>query len=53
LEGDSLQGEVIMKVFGITCGRKNGNSETLLKEAFRTIEQECGAETSFIRLQDA
>lgn len=42
-----------MKVFGITCGRKNGNSEILLKEAFRTIEQEFEAETSFLRLQDA
>jgi multimeric flavodoxin WrbA len=42
-----------MKVFGITCGRKNGNSEMLLKEAFKGIEEKCGAETSFIRLQDA
>jgi multimeric flavodoxin WrbA len=42
-----------MKVFGVTCGRKNGNSELLLKEAFKGIEEKCGAETSFIRLQDA
>lgn len=42
-----------MKVFGITCGRKNGNSEILLKEAFKAIEQESDAETSYIRLQDA
>ena len=42
-----------MKVFGITCGRKNGNSEILLKEAFKAIEQNCDAETSFVRLQDA
>ena len=41
-----------MKVFGITCGRKHGNSELLLKEAFKGIEEKCGAETSFIRLQD-
>ncbi len=43
----------MMKVFAITCGRKNGNSELLLKEAFKGIEEKCGAETSFIRLQDA
>jgi multimeric flavodoxin WrbA/uncharacterized Zn finger protein (UPF0148 family) len=42
-----------MKVFGITCGRENGNSEILLKEAFKAIEENCDAETSFIRLQDA
>lgn len=42
-----------MKVFGIACGRKNGNSETLLKEAFMAIEEECGAECEYIRLQDA
>ena len=42
-----------MKVFGITCGRKNGNSELLLKEVFKGIEDKCDAETSFIRLQDA
>jgi multimeric flavodoxin WrbA len=43
----------MMKAFGIACGRKNGNSEILLKEAFKGIEEKCGAETSFIRLQDA
>lgn len=42
-----------MKVLGITCGRKNGNSEILLKQAFKAIEAKCGAETSFIRLQEA
>jgi multimeric flavodoxin WrbA len=42
-----------MKVLGITCGRKNGNSELLLKQAFKAIEEKCGAETEFIRLQDA
>jgi multimeric flavodoxin WrbA len=41
-----------MKVLGITCGRKNGNSELLLKQAFKAIEEKCGAETEFIRLQD-
>jgi multimeric flavodoxin WrbA len=42
-----------MNVLGITCGRKNGNSELLLKQAFKAIEEKCGAETEFIRLQDA
>jgi multimeric flavodoxin WrbA len=42
-----------MKVLGITCGRKNGNCELLLKQAFKAIEEKCGAETNFIRLQDA
>jgi multimeric flavodoxin WrbA len=42
-----------MKAFGITCGRKNGNSEILLKQAFKAIEDKCGAETEFVRLQDA
>lgn len=42
-----------MKVFGIACGRKNGNSEILLKEAFKAIENNSDAETTFIRLQDA
>ena len=42
-----------MKVLGITCGRKNGNSELLLKQAFKAIEEKYGAETEFICLQDA
>jgi multimeric flavodoxin WrbA len=47
------KGGRIMKVMGITCGRKNGNSEILLKQAFKAIEEKCGAETNFMRLQDA
>lgn len=43
--------EHYMKVLGITCGRKNGNSEILLKKAFMAIE-EAGIETEYIRLQD-
>ena len=42
-----------MKVFGICCGRKNGNTEILMKEAFKAIQEKCGAECSFVRLQDA
>ena len=42
-----------MKVFGISCGRRSGNSEILLKQAFMAIENSCGAETAFVRLQDA
>lgn len=42
-----------MKVLGICCGRKNGNTEIMMKEAFRTIEQICGARCSLVRLQEA
>lgn len=42
-----------MKVLGICCGRKNGNTEIMMKEAFKAIEEKCGAECNFIRLQDA
>ena len=42
-----------MKVLGICCGRKNGNTEIMMKEAFRAIEARCGAECQFIRLQEA
>lgn len=42
-----------MKVLGITCGRKNGNSEILMKQAFMAIEDKGAAETNYIRLQDA
>lgn len=42
-----------MKVLGISCGRKNGNTEIMMKEAFRAIEEACGAECRFVRLQDA
>ncbi|NTV90968.1 MAG: flavodoxin family protein, partial [Clostridiales bacterium] len=42
-----------MKVLGICCGRINGNTEILMKEAFKTIQEKCGAECSFIRLQEA
>ncbi len=42
-----------MKVFGICCGRKNGNTEIMMKEAFRVIETECGAQCNFVRLQEA
>lgn len=41
-----------MKVFGITCGRKNGNSEILMKQAFMALEEK-GIETGFVRLLDA
>lgn len=40
-----------MKVLGISCGRKNSNSEILLKEALMGAE-EMGAEVEIIRLQD-
>ncbi len=40
-----------MRAMGITCGRKGGNSEVLLKEALLAC-QEQGAEVSFINLHD-
>lgn len=40
-----------MKILGISCGRKNGNSELLLKTALHTAAEQ-GAEVSYLRLQD-
>ena len=40
-----------VKVMGVTCGRKNGNSEILLKEALLYC-QEAGAEVTMINLRD-
>lgn len=42
-----------MKVLGICCGRKNGNTEILMKEAFRAIREKIDAECQFVRLQEA
>ncbi len=42
-----------MKVLGICCGRKNGNTEIMMKEAFMAIEEKCGAECQLVRIQDA
>jgi multimeric flavodoxin WrbA len=40
-----------IKILGISCGRKMGNSEILLKEALMAAA-ECGAEYEMIRLMD-
>lgn len=40
-----------MKVFGLTCGRKMGNSEIAVKEALMGA-QEAGAEVEIMRLMD-
>ena len=40
-----------MKILGITCGRKNSNTEILVKEALMGAE-EAGAEVELIRLHD-
>jgi multimeric flavodoxin WrbA len=40
-----------MKVLGLTCGRKMGNSEILVREALTEVEQH-GTETEIIRLGD-
>ena len=40
-----------MKVLGISMGRRNGNSEILLKHALKACEEE-GLDVSFLRLHD-
>ena len=49
----SSKGEKTMaaKVMGVTAGRKNSNSEILLKEALMRCE-ELGAEVTMINLKD-
>lgn len=42
-----------MKVLGLCSGRKNGNTEILMKEAFMAIEEKCGAECKLVRVQEA
>ncbi len=42
-----------MKVLGFCCGRANGNTEILMKEAFRGIAEVCDAQCELIRLQEA
>lgn len=41
-----------MKVLGICSGRKNGNTEIMMKEVFMAIEEKCGAECQLVRIQD-
>lgn len=40
-----------MKILGISCGRRNGNSEMLLKSALKQAALK-GAEVEYLRLQD-
>lgn len=40
-----------MKILGISCGRRNSNTEILVKEALMGAE-EAGAEVELVRLQD-
>ena len=40
-----------MKILGVTCGRKNSNTEILVKEALMGAE-EAGAEVELVRLHD-
>lgn len=42
-----------MKVLGLCSGRKNGNTEIMMKEAFKVIEEKTDAECGIIRIQDA
>lgn len=41
-----------MKVLGLSCGRKMGNTEILLKEALMGAEEASGAAAELIRLQE-
>ena len=42
-----------MKVFGFCSGRKNGNTEIMMKEVFMQIEKRLpDAECEFVRVQE-
>ena len=41
-----------MNVLGICCGRKNGNTEIMMKEAFMAIEEKVDATCKMINLQE-
>ena len=41
-----------MKLLGFSCGRKNGNTEVLVKEALMGAEEVGGIEVQFVRLLD-
>lgn len=41
-----------MKVLGFCAGRKNGNTEIMMKEAFMAIKEKCDAECQLVRIQD-
>jgi multimeric flavodoxin WrbA len=43
-------GGIKMKILGLSCGRKNGNSETMLIEALTEAQKTSGAEIELIRL---
>jgi multimeric flavodoxin WrbA len=41
-----------MKVLGLTCGRKMGNSEVLIREALKGAQEASGADIEIIRMLD-
>ena len=41
-----------MNILGVTCGRRMGNSEVLLKESLMGAEEVSGADAEIIRLTD-
>jgi multimeric flavodoxin WrbA len=43
--------KIMKKIIGLSCGRKNGNSENFLKSALMSAE-EVGVETEIIRVND-
>ena len=42
----------MMKILALSAGRKQGNSEMLVKEALRVTQEEYGAEVALIRLSE-
>ena len=41
-----------MRIVGLSCGRKNGNNELLLKRAMTEAKRLSGAELEIVRLQE-
>ena len=41
-----------MRIIGLSCGRRNGNNELLLKTALTAAKETCGAQLEIIRLQE-
>jgi multimeric flavodoxin WrbA len=51
-ETTSPEREHPMKLLGLSCGRKNGNGEILLKEALLAVKEAGGIDVEIVRLLD-
>jgi multimeric flavodoxin WrbA len=47
-----MKGDSHMKLLGVSCGKKNGNSEHLVKEALLGAKEVSGVEIELIRMHD-